>query len=268
MATGPTHAISGLATWAAVTALANTHSIGQLSPKTWVVGATLASGAALLPDIDHPNSTVARTFGSASRGVSAAVNTISGWVYKVTKTKKDSNRDGGHRGLTHTLVFALLMGVVTTAVVQASDGGALAVLMFVFAGLAIRGIMHQWCPRRDATLITVASLVLTVLCWAWAGTEPHNPAVFGVAVILGCTAHYLGDAITQQGCSMFWPVPIKWKTWYPVRLPKAFRMSTGSKVEMVVVLPLLTVAATILSAIVLYRTGAAPWLAELGILNR
>ena len=90
MATGPTHAISGLATWALVTALADTHAIGQLSAKTWVVGATLASGAALLPDIDHPKSTVASTFGAVSRGVSAAVSGLSGFLYRLTRTNNEA----------------------------------------------------------------------------------------------------------------------------------------------------------------------------------
>src|SRR6266487_1729780 len=50
MATGPTHAMSGLLAWSAVTALATGHAIGQLSPRAWVVGAVLSTGAALLPD--------------------------------------------------------------------------------------------------------------------------------------------------------------------------------------------------------------------------
>ncbi|MBY8853663.1 metal-dependent hydrolase, partial [Saccharothrix sp. MB29] len=61
MSTGPTHAMSGLLAWAAVTALAPEHPIGQLTPQSWAVGAVLATGAALLPDLDHPSSTISRT---------------------------------------------------------------------------------------------------------------------------------------------------------------------------------------------------------------
>src|SRR5882724_8016011 len=103
MATGPTHAISGLLTWSAVTALATDHAIGQLSPRAWVVGAVLSTGAALLPDLDHPQSTVSRTFGSISQGFSSGMNAVSHGIYRLTRTRRDSNRDGGHRGLTHTL---------------------------------------------------------------------------------------------------------------------------------------------------------------------
>lgn len=265
MATGPTHAMSGLVAWAAVTTLADTHAIGQLSPKTWVVGATLASGSALLPDIDHPKSTVASTFGGISRGTSAALANISGFLYRLTRTKRDSDREGTHRGFTHTIVFAILAGLITTAIVQSSDGTALGVLMFVFAGLAVRGLMHTWCTTKDALLITVVSLLLTLTCWAWAGEQPFDAAAFGVAVMLGCIAHQIGDAITEMGCPMLWPIPISGKTWFPVAPPKALRMSTGGKVEMVLVGPGLTILAVALSSVVLFRIGAAPWLAQLDL---
>ncbi|MDA3647646.1 metal-dependent hydrolase [Saccharopolyspora indica] len=265
MATGPTHAMSGLAAWAAVTALADTHALGQLSPKTWVVGATLASGAALLPDIDHPKSTVASTFGAISRGASAGISGFSGFLYRLTRTKRDSDREGTHRGFTHTVVFAVLAGLITTAIVQTSESAAVAILMFFFAGLAVRGIMHTWSSSSDAILITVASLLLTVACWAWAGDQPTNPAAFGVAVMIGCIAHFIGDAITEQGCPMLWPVPLGGKTWYPVAPPKPMRMRTGGKVEMALIGPGLTIAAVVLSSVVLYRIGAAPWLAQLDL---
>ncbi len=265
MATGPTHAMSGLTAWAAVTALANSHTIGQLTPKTWVVGATLAAGAALLPDIDHPKSTVASTFGGISRGASAALSGLSGFMYRLTRTKHDSDRSGTHRGFTHTLVFAVLAGLITTAIVQTSNGAALAALMFVFAGLTVRGIMHKWNPRQDALLISVTSVLLTIACWAWAGNQPTEAAAFGVAVMVGCTAHFLGDAITEQGCPMLWPLPLKGQTWYPVAPPKPLRMKTGGRVEMLLVGPAFTIGAVVLGAVVLYRIGAAPWLADLNL---
>ncbi|SDR15733.1 metal-dependent hydrolase [Actinopolyspora saharensis] len=265
MATGPTHAMSGLAAWAAVTASAGSHTIGQLTPKTWVVGATLATGAALLPDIDHPKSTVARTFGGMSRGVSAALSGFSGFMYRLTRTQHDSDRSGTHRGFTHTIVFAILAGLITTAIVQSSNGAALGVLMFVFAGLTVRGLMNNWSPQSDALLIAAVSLTLTIVCWAWSGNQPHDAAAFGVAVMIGCVAHFIGDAITEQGCPMLWPTPLKGQTWYPVAPPKAMRMKTGGKVELAIIGPGLTIAATILSAVVLYRVGAVPWLADLGL---
>ncbi|MGW1676963.1 metal-dependent hydrolase [Saccharopolyspora sp. NPDC002376] len=265
MSTGPTHAMSGLALWAGVTALADTHALGQLSPKTWVVGATLCSGAALLPDIDHPKSTVANTFGAVSRGISAVFSGISGFLYRLTHTKRDGKREGTHRAFTHTVVFAVLAGLITTAIAQTGNDTAVGVLMFFFAALAVRGLLHVKSSRKDALLIAVASLLLTVACWAWAGDQPTNPAAFGVAVMLGCVAHLLGDAITEHGCPMLWPVPLAGQTWYPIAPPKSMRMTTGGRVEMAIVGPALTIAAVVLSSVVLYRIGAAPWIAQLNL---
>lgn len=265
MATGPTHAISGVAAWAAVTAFAGAQPIAHLSVKTWVVGATLASGAALLPDIDHPRSTVAHTFGVVSRGVSHLVSGFSGFLYQLTSTRNDSHRHGTHRGFTHTLVFAVLAGLVTTAIAQANQGIPLAVMMFFFAGLAVRGLLHTWRHHADAVLVGGLSLLLTFACWRWAGAQIADAASLGIAVMIGCTAHYIGDAITEHGCPMLWPIPLGGQTWFPVAPPKALRMSTGGKVELMLVGPTLTVAAVALSAIVLFRIGATPWLAQLDL---
>ncbi|WP_033400588.1 metal-dependent hydrolase [Actinokineospora enzanensis] len=260
MSTGPTHAISGLAAWAAVTALAADSAIGNLSTKGWLVGAILATGAALLPDLDHPESTVSATFGPVTQAASSLLNGLSSGLYRLTRTKRDSKRGGGHRGFTHTLVFAVIATVVTTAIVQTSRSWALPLLMFFFCGLAVRGIMHKWSPRHDALWITGTALILTYACLKWTDHSDANAAACGVAVGIGCIAHYLGDAITEQGCPILWPVPIGLKTWYPVAPPKILRMRTGGRVEMALVGPVLTVVAIWMSAIALHRTGALPML--------
>ncbi|GGM59144.1 membrane protein [Longimycelium tulufanense] len=214
----------------------------------------------MLPDIDHPQSTVARTFGAFSLAFSKIANTVSSWTYRATKTSKDTDRDGGHRGLTHTVVFAVLAGLVTTAIVQAGNRFALPVLMFVFCGLAVRGLLNNWCPKRDALAIIVTSGALTLLCMKWVVAAPENAAAAGIAVMIGCFAHYLGDAITEQGCPMLWPIPIGGRTWYPVAPPKVMRMRTGGAVELSLVLPGLTLLAVWLSAAALQHAGALPWL--------
>ncbi|MBC6451596.1 metal-dependent hydrolase [Actinokineospora xionganensis] len=260
MSTGPTHAMSGLTAWATATALAGDSSLGTLSVKGWCVGAVLCAGAALLPDLDHPESTVSSTFGPVTAAGSKLINAISHGIYQVTRTKRDSKRDGGHRGFTHTLVFAILAAITTTAIVQTSQSWALPLLMFFFSGLAVRGIMHKWCPRNDALWITGTALLLTYACLKWTDQASADAAACGVAVGIGCIAHYLGDAITEQGCPILWPVPIAFKTWYPVAPPKIMRMRTGGTVEMAIVGPLLTVVAIWMSAVALYNAGALPFL--------
>jgi membrane-bound metal-dependent hydrolase YbcI (DUF457 family) len=263
VATGPTHAMSGLLAWAAATALATQTPIGQLSPRGWVVGAVLATGAALLPDLDHPGSTVSRTFGSISQGISNGISAVSAFIYRLTRTKRDSNRTGSHRGFTHTVVFAGLAAVGTFAVVQTSEKWALPALMFFFCGLAVRGLINDWKPKHEALLTTVISAGLTALCLWWTEQTTANAVACGVAVAIGCVAHYIGDAITEQGCPMLWPIPLGGKTWFPVAPPKLLRMRTGGKVEMMVIAPLVSIGALGFSVVALRNTGLLGFLDSL-----
>jgi membrane-bound metal-dependent hydrolase YbcI (DUF457 family) len=269
MATGPTHAMSGLLAWgavslgglAAIASGAGGHAVLPLSSQTWTVGAALATGAALLPDIDHPESTIARTFGSVSEVASRGMHELSHVVYRVTRTRKDSNRHGGHRGLTHTLVFGFFAGLATIALMNTNQPWVLPALLFVFCGLAVRGLLHEWTPRGHALAVTLITVALTWVCWRWLTPLAPGQVVWcGIAVITGCVAHYLGDAITEQGCPMLWPLPILGRTWFPVAPPKALRMRTGGRVELLVVLPGLSLLAVWLTAAALHRLGLLPWL--------
>ena len=257
---GPTHAISGLAAWSGVAVLGAAYDFGSFTAPAIVVGGALATGAALLPDLDHPSSTVARTFGAISKSMSAGINWLSHKIYRITRTKKDSNRHGGHRGFTHTVVFAILAGLATTALIQLSHTYALPFVMFFFCGLAVRGLLHEWNPKRDALTITLTSAGLSFLCWQWVNGAPELAGACGLAVTIGCVAHFIGDAITEMGCPMLWPVPIAGKTWYPVAPPKIMRMKTGGKVENMVVLPLFSLLALWFSVAALQATGVMPWL--------
>jgi membrane-bound metal-dependent hydrolase YbcI (DUF457 family) len=272
MATGPTHAASGLLTWAGVSLALTSAGIGTatmhgaMSPQTWTVGAVLATGAALLPDLDHPESTIARTFGPLTHLISRGTHEVSHLVYRGTRTRRDANRHGGHRGVTHTLVFAALAGLATLALVRASHQWALAVLLFTFCGLALRGLLHEWTPRGHVVGVTLVSAALTGLCWHWLSGAPGQAELAGIAVITGCLAHCLGDAITEQGCPILWPVPLGGKTWFPIAPPKVMRMQTGGKVELSVVGPLFTVLAVWLSAAALQVLGALPFLGSFRLL--
>lgn len=259
MSTGPTHAMSGLMAWGGVSIAAIANGL-PMTPQTWVVGAALCSGAALLPDLDHPQATIANTFGRVTWVLSKGVHWVSHVVYRSTRLRSDANRHGGHRGVTHTLLFALLAGFGTYAVVQWAHKVALLPLLFLFCALAVRGLLHKWTPKGHALGVTVLSLGLTILCWHWIDVGPPEQAQWcAVAVAAGCLAHCLGDSITEQGCPIFWPIPFSGKTWYPVALPKPMRMRTGGRVELGMVLPVLTVLGVWLSLASLQRTGLASW---------
>jgi len=262
MSTGPTHAVMGLAAWSALSLVAISRGV-HMDFETWTAGAALTSGAALLPDLDHPPATVSRSFGPVTEVLSRVVDKTSVGIYDLIRLKGDPHRNGGHRTFTHTMVFAALAGVITASLVAMRNPWVTAVLLFFFCGLGVRGLLHEWDHKADTFVVIVGSLLVTWKCWQWVHTGGGKAAWFGVAVIVGCLAHCVGDAVTEDGCPIFWPVPLGRKLWRPVGLPTFMRYRTGGKVEMVFVGPLCTVLSIYLGAIVLQQLDVLPWLTRI-----
>jgi membrane-bound metal-dependent hydrolase YbcI (DUF457 family) len=124
----------------------------------------------------------------------------------------------------------------------------------------VRGLLHEWDHKADTFVVIVGSVLVTWKCWEWVRTGGDKAAWFGVAVIVGCLAHCIGDAVTEDGCPIFWPIPLGRKLWRPVGLPTFMRYRTGGKVEMLFVGPLCTVLSVYLGAIVLQQLNVIPWL--------
>ncbi|MEO5874709.1 MAG: metal-dependent hydrolase [Streptosporangiaceae bacterium] len=90
---GRTHALSGAAIFtAAAAALPLSLPTGQV-----MLGAVVCAGAAVLPDIDHHGSHVARTFGPFTRGFAWVVGKVAG-----------GHRNGTHSALGVALIAALV----------------------------------------------------------------------------------------------------------------------------------------------------------------
>jgi membrane-bound metal-dependent hydrolase YbcI (DUF457 family) len=268
---GPGHAVSGAAVGLYAATLARDTGLLDISPAAAVTGAVLCAGAALIPDLDHPNATVARAFGPASVALARVTNAASGAVYGLTKTGVDEDRDGGHRGLTHTLVFAALLGGAAAAVVELLPAATPA-LLFVLLVLALRGLIpnlqkkmsrpgerrRHWLPfelavrwRRVKGMLGIW-LLAAALTWLLASMLPATDvgSWLGAMIALGCLTHCAGDAITEMGCPILWPVPIAGQRWYLVGPPKVMRFRAGGAVERWLVMPVLvlvTAALTVLA---------------------
>jgi membrane-bound metal-dependent hydrolase YbcI (DUF457 family) len=218
------HAISAAAGWLAC--VAGVVPPDERPPWTRIVlGAVIAAGAALLPDVDHPNSCVARTFGAPSRWVCRRIARGCARLHAATKTAKDRADFDGHRTASHTLLFALLLGVAVGLLCALTGPVASAVVAFCCTGLAFRGGV----PRRGplgATLAGALAAAVTVLLglggW-W----------LGVAVGFGCAAHLAGDSCTNSGVPVFWPVKLGGRRWRSIGTPRKLRFATGGRVEAV-----------------------------------
>jgi membrane-bound metal-dependent hydrolase YbcI (DUF457 family) len=252
MVMGPTHAVSGAAAWLIGCAAAH-HIVGiEQSAAAVAVGTIACTGAALLPDLDCPGnlrtreggSTVARTFGRASMAVSRLVERGSLGIVNLTRTRHDKPRESGHRTLTHTWLFAVIIGAAVFGLVAGFGPWAVAGVMFVLTGVAARGIL----PKRIRKLGIWGTIVLSAIA---AALQAHllpageAPIVLALAVAVGCIVHTLGDMLTKMGCPIAFPVPIKGKRWYELGLPAPLAIRAGAPIERIVLMPACTLGASI-----------------------
>lgn len=165
------------------------HGFGlpALTPASLAVGATLSAGAALLPDMDHPQASPGRTF-PAGRWVAQLVNKAS----------------GGHRHATHSLAGAAVIGGLAWWG-MGQGFRAREVLTFVLVALAVHILFVH---RMWSSLAVAAAVTLAVARWVPDGRWP------AVAVIIGVSTHIAGDMLNPEGCPLLWPGP--WRTGVPL----------------------------------------------------
>ncbi|WP_329390947.1 metal-dependent hydrolase [Streptomyces sp. NBC_01716] len=245
---GPAHSLSGAAAWLGVGAAAAAADRAMPWPVL-VVGALICAGAALAPDLDHKSATISRAFGPVSKAVCEIVDKLSFAVYKATKKPADARRTGGHRTLTHTWLWAVLIGGGASAMAILGGRWAVLALLFIHMVLAVEGLL--WRAARVSSDVLVWLLGATS-AWILAGVldKPGNGADWlftapgqeylwlGLPIVLGALVHDIGDALTVSGCPILWPIPVGRKRWYPIGPPKAIRFRAGSWVELKVLMPL------------------------------
>ncbi|GMA26228.1 metal-dependent hydrolase [Luteimicrobium album] len=196
---GGHHAASGAAAWVAVTATApfafGWYPVSHVGVAT---GAVVCAGAALLPDADHHDGTIANSLPPVSHWVCRAVGAVS----------------GGHRHGTHSVLgiavftgLAWLLGHWRMTVdgfgVVDVGAGVMAVLLAAYALKALRLVRGKVAPWLGA--LTLATLVafFSPTEWTW----------LPLAVGIGCAVHVVGDMLTTGGVPLLWPVrhrPPRW----------------------------------------------------------
>lgn len=211
---GAHHAGTGAAAWVALTATSPliTHlhlagadigvhlipalSLMPLDPSAVAIGGLVAAGAALLPDADHHNATIAYSIPGVGKAVTAAVGAASG-----------GHRHGTHSGLSAVIVV-LLAWLVTTVFGWADTAagspyviicGVIAAAMLCFA-LKVLKIVRTW---GMSWLVGIAAAgTITFLLptqWAW----------LPWAIAVGWVTHMAGDFLTVGGLPLTWPKNLK-----------------------------------------------------------
>jgi len=247
---GPSHALSGAAVWLAGSwALDHFAGYGQ-SPLAIAVGTAVCAGGALLPDLDlsgrvtsnQGGATVAHTFGVFSLFLAEVIEKMSLGVYMVTKLSRDPHRENGHRTLTHTLPFAALVGWGTTALCAHFGKWAVVVIVFLMAGLALRGLFDKWAERAGWLIVTIIAAVIAFFTSVRLPDDRGYP-MLGLAVGVGCFVHLLGDIITKAGVPILWPIPLGRRMWRMIGVPNGIAVKVGGTGEVVVLRTLFTIIA-------------------------
>jgi membrane-bound metal-dependent hydrolase YbcI (DUF457 family) len=242
---GPAHSLSGAAVWLGVGAAA-AYADHAMPWPVLVVGTLICAGAALAPDLDQPSATISRAFGPPSRLLAILIGNISAVVYNATRAKGERRRSGGHRTLTHTWVWAALVGAGFSAAAVVWGRWAVLVTLFVHVVLAVEGLLWRMARVSSDVLVwllgaTSAWLLAAVLDEPGNGSDwlfQDQPYLWiGLPIVLGAVVHTLGDALTVSGCPMLWPLPIAGKRWYPLGPPRFMRFRAGAWVENRILMP-------------------------------
>jgi membrane-bound metal-dependent hydrolase YbcI (DUF457 family) len=175
----------------------------------------------LLPDIDHPNGTIAHSVGPVTHTLTKGVSAIS----------------GGHRHATHSFAFVALVTYGTWAGEHYLGRYFTLGLVFFMLVLAVRAL--NLCPPGEKLDAYGPCVLLagggTLLMDRWITSAPNW---LPFAIGLGALVHLAGDCLTDHGCRLFWPFTLR------TGVPLIAR--TGNKMETVFLAPAMAVGAAVL----------------------
>jgi membrane-bound metal-dependent hydrolase YbcI (DUF457 family) len=177
-----------------------------------VTMAAVSAGFALLPDIDTPDSYASKAVGP---NIHKLAHGLSKLAFNSTARTRDASQaawmqrkrwDPYHRTLTHTLAatFSVTAASLVIAWVHPVGAGFLAALG-VFLLWPVRGI------PVGATVLGALAASLTAALWL-------SPWLLAIAAGGGYLSHVMGDACTKAGVPLCWPIEIRGKRWWRVRV--------------------------------------------------
>jgi membrane-bound metal-dependent hydrolase YbcI (DUF457 family) len=214
---GRQHALSGVLA-ATGTAYAITADV-----PTFVLLCTTLPGTALLPDIDHQDSTVSNVYGPVTRTFALVLK---------------------HRKQTHSIPGVLVFSSLVYAAAEyanepvnspawwMSRSVLLVVLILIYAStlrlFKIKGWLDDFLPIPVCAVITYGEPWLLDL-----GVQPFPFRDLPLLVALGMFVHILGDWVTKQ------PIPVLWP--FSSRGSALGLFRAGGRFELMIVLPLILV---------------------------
>jgi len=205
---GHSHSLSG-----AVAGTAAGVYLVHAPPAQTALLAGLTAGFAVLPDLDSCGSCAARSLGFLTVAFAHLVRLVS----------------GGHRHATHSILGVAVFTAAAWAACAFRHGPAGHAVLGAFLALAIAaGLRALRLGGHFADALAIAGAAVL----AWRG---YGLALVPLACGLGVAVHILGDACTDVGVPLLWPV----STAHQFLLPPHMRFTTGHAAERWAVSPLL-----------------------------
>lgn len=258
---GHTHALSAIAIYLLVAALIPTFLFENILHTDnifiFVSSIFIISGFALYPDFDNTQSTAISVLGIVGKGISALLRSIAVVIYHLIKTNKDEPDPNPHRGFWHTIpgglsIFLIVLlttmidTIITLPIINREVTiGFLFAVFWIFSAfkMALAGLfgkLHNKIKRKGfkgEVAITIFALAFSVVVLLAAPSTLSYKWIAFVA-LFGYIIHILGDTLTKAGTPLLWPLKIKGKRWWTIRI---LGITAGGEIENFVFIPIFIV---------------------------
>lgn len=227
-------------------------------------------GFCLFPDFDNTKSTVISNTGIIGILLSHVLRGISDFIFNLTKTKYDSDEGFNHRWFWHTLISAVLVGsfVFATTIISVKVkipylnktykiGTLISVLWLMLCiKLTFAGLFGKIVKNKG----NIFSLIITILSFGFSyyvlvNTNLNKTPTWWIGVFagIGYALHLIEDTLTAEGAPLFFPLKIKGKRWYKIRI---IGIQSGGTFEKIILLPffsVLTIYSITMTILYLFR---------------
>ena len=227
-------------------------------------------GFCLFPDFDNTKSTVISNTGIIGILLSHILRGISDFIFNLTKTKYDSDEGFNHRWFWHTLISAVLVGsfVFATTIISVKVkipylnktykiGTLISVLWLMLCiKLTFAGLFGKIVKNKG----NIFSLIITILSFGFSyyvlvNTNLNKTPTWWIGVFagIGYALHLIEDTLTAEGAPLFFPIKIKGKRWFKIRI---IGIQSGGIFEKIILLPffsVLTIYGITMTVLYLFR---------------
>lgn len=236
---GVTHATSVLAVALAIVAFLP-EFLGKYLLVTGLIVTILfvmtSIGAGNIPDLDNTASRAKSDLGIFGGLLSTVFRASSKTIQVLIKTKYDDPDPNPHRGFWHTIPAALLMGFgvysltlisfeITLPVFEERTVGWLVALLvstiLIHLNLSTLAKHAMDKIKKNEIIGDVLAILISyaIAFYLFLNLPADTSFIWlGVSVAFGMLIHVAGDLLTTAGVPVFFPIKIKGKFWYNVRI--------------------------------------------------